>query len=221
MNIIIVGGGKKVHFLTKSFFSKGHDVTVINDNPEFCKKLSRRYGGKIVNGDGTRPYILEDAGTSATDVVIALTPKDQDNLVVCQLASKIFGVRKTFAVVNDPKNIEIFKKLGVDTIISTANIISSLIEQKVFVDQITNLIPLEEGKVAVMELEIEKDYPVVNKTLVDINIPSQAIVGCIIREGTPIIPDGNTKIVPKDKLIILSLPSVQSKVLETVVGRLA
>ncbi|MFO7929087.1 MAG: TrkA family potassium uptake protein, partial [Candidatus Humimicrobiaceae bacterium] len=125
MNIIIVGGGKKIHFLTKSFISKGHNVTVINDDREFCRKLAKRYSAKIVNGNGTKPYILEDAEVTAADLVITLTPKDQDNLVICQLASKLFGVEKTLALVNDPENIEVFDKLGVDTTISTPGIISS------------------------------------------------------------------------------------------------
>lgn len=219
MNIIVVGGGKKVRFLAKSFFSKGYDVTVINNDAEFCKELARKYNIKIVNGDGTKSYILKDAGAASSDVVIALTPKDQDNLVICQLSSMVFGVAKTFSVVNDPRNIEIFKKLGVNTIISTASMISSLIEQKVFVDQITNLIPLEEGKVAVMELEVERDYPIANKSLKNADIPDKAIIGCIIREGSPIIPKGETMMQPQDKLIVLSLPSVQSEVLAAITGR--
>ncbi len=220
MNIIIVGGGKKIHFLSKSFISKGHNVTVINDDKQFCDKLAKRYKAKIVNGDGTKPYILEDAEITAADLVIALTPKDQDNLVICQLALKLFGVKKTLALVNDPGNIEVFDKLGVDTTISTPGIISSLIEQKVFVDQITNLIPLEEGKVAVVELEIHKDYPVVEKNLKTINIPDQAIISCIVRKGNPIIPGGGTVIKPEDKVIILTLPEIQSEVLKVLTGRL-
>ncbi len=219
MNIIMVGGGKKILFLTKSFISKGYNVTVINNDKQFCNKLAKRYNAKIVNGDGTKLYILEDAGIAATDMVLALTPKDQDNLVTCQLASKLFGVKKTLALVNDPRNVEVFDKLGVNTTISTSGIISSLIEQKVFVDQITNLIPLEEGKVAVIELEIHEDYPVVNKSLKEIDIPPQAIISCIVRNGNPIIPGGETKIISKDKVVILTLPEIQSEVLKAIAGR--
>jgi len=173
----------------------------------------------IVYGDATKPYVLEDAEAAYAHMVIALTPKDPDNLVICQIAEKMFKVKKTFAIVNDPKNIEVFKKLGVDTVISTANIISSLIEQKISVDDITNLIPIEEGKVAIMEIEISSENGIVGKTLAEIDIPHDSVVGCIIRKETAVIPRGNTRIYENDKLIILSLPKVQSEVLRAIRGR--
>jgi trk system potassium uptake protein len=95
MKIIIVGGGMKVHFLAKSFISKGYDITIINDDIEYCKKLSRTHRANVVNGDGSLPEILEDAGIEYTDAVIASTPDDPTNLVICQLASKLYEVPKT------------------------------------------------------------------------------------------------------------------------------
>lgn len=219
MNIIIVGDGKEVHFLTKSFISKGYNVTIVNENADYCKKLARMHRATIVHGDGTKPYILEDAGAAYSQMVIALTPKDPDNLIICQIAERMFRVEKTFAIVNDPQNIEIFKNLGVDTVISTTDIISSLIEQKVSVDDITNLIPIEEGKITIMKMEMNKDLPVLNKSLRDINFPEGSIVGCIIRNEIAIIPRGDTVILKNDKLIILSLPSVQSDILKIIRGK--
>lgn len=220
MNIIIVGGGKEVYFLTKSFISKGYKVTIINKDKEYSKKLARMHKATVVHGDGTKPYILEDAGAAYSEMVIALTPNDPDNLVICQIAEKMFKVNKTFAIVNDPKNIEVFKSLGVDTVISTANIISSLIEQRVAVDDITNLMPIEEGKVAIMEVEIKDEFEIKNKFLRNVDISKDAVIGCIIRDGHAVIPRGDTKITVNDKLIILSLPKVQSNVLESIRGRI-
>lgn len=220
MKIIIVGGGNNVYFLTKVFISKGYDVTIINSDKEECIKLARIYNIVTVHGDATKPYILEDAGASYTDLVISLTGKDQNNLVICQISEKIFKVKKTFAVVNDPNNVEIFKKLGVDTVISTTDIISSLIEQKISIEDIINLIPIEEGKVINLEIEILENSPVIDKKLKDISMPEDSIVGCIIRDKNPVIPNGNTTIFLHDKLIVLCLPRVQSKVMERITGRI-
>jgi trk system potassium uptake protein TrkA len=220
MNIIIVGGGKVAHFLTKSFLSKGYNVSIINNDKEYCKKLARLHSkSTIVCGDGTRPYILEDAGINYCDIVIGLTKNDPDNLVVCQIAEKIYNVKKTFAMVSDPRNIGIFKKLGVDTVISTANIISSLIEQKLSSDDIVNLLPIEEGKVAMMEIEVHEGYPIIEKKFMDIQFPNDSIVGCIFRNGNVVIPRGDTTIEQDDKLIVLSTPRVQSDVLKVVRGK--
>jgi trk system potassium uptake protein TrkA len=212
MNIIIVGGGKKIHFLTKSFISKGYNVTIVNDDYEYCKKLDKMHDANIVYGDGTKPYILEDA-------VIALTPKDPDNLVICQIAERMYFVKKTFSIVNDPENIEIFKKLGIDTVISTSDIISALIEQRVTIDDINNLVPIEEGKISIMEVEVNSDNPVTGQLLSEVKLPEDSIVGCIIRGSSAVIPRGNTKILEDDKLIILSLPEIQSEVLKVIRGK--
>jgi len=220
MNIIIVGGGKEIHFLTKAFISKGYNVTIINNNMEDSKNLAKMHEKAIVvNGDGTKPYVLEDAGAAYSHMIIALTPKDPDNLVICQIAQKMFKLKKTFAIVNDPKNVKIFEKLGVDTVISTASIISSLIEQRVSVDDITNLMPIEAGKVAMMEVEVRGEFPILDNKLKDINLPKDAIISCILRGNEAVIPRGDTIIYEGDKLVILSLPKVQSETLKAIRGR--
>ncbi|MDY2799712.1 MAG: NAD-binding protein, partial [Fusobacterium mortiferum] len=112
MNIIIVGEGKEVHFLIKSFISKGHHVTLIINNKEICRRFSKEHEEiEVVYGDATKPTILEDAGAVYANIVIALTQHDPDNLIICQMAKELYGVARTFAIVNDPKNVEIFKKL--------------------------------------------------------------------------------------------------------------
>jgi trk system potassium uptake protein len=218
MNIIIVGGGMKVHFLTKSFLAKGYDITIINDDIEYCKKLSRKHHAKVVYGDGSLPTILEDAGIEFSDAVIAVTPYDPVNLVICQLAHKVYEVPKSLAVVNDPNNIAIFKKLGVETVISTAEIISSLIEQRVLIDDIIDLIPIEGGKVSIMELEMHPEYPAVGKRMQELNFPEDAIVSCIMRNGNVVIPFGKTCIHANDRLIILFSPPVRSNVFKALSG---
>ncbi|MFP4457636.1 MAG: potassium channel family protein [Clostridia bacterium] len=219
MNIIIVGGGKKIHFLIKSFVSKGHKVTIINNELDVCKQLSRMHNVPVIYGDGSLPRYLEEAGAAYSEVVIALTSKDPDNLVVCQVAQRMFKIEKTFAIVNDPDNIKTFKDLGVDTVISTADIISSLIEQRVSIDEITNIIPIEAGKIAIMEIEINSDSPVVGKRMRELNLPQESVVGCIFRKEDAVIPRGETDIRLNDKLLVLALPEVQSEVLEVIRGR--
>lgn len=91
MKILIVGGWKKADFLTKSLLEKKHQVVIIHDDHSYCQFLARTYGVPVVCGDGSEPYILEEAEINGYDVVIALTPKDEDNLVICQLAKKQFN----------------------------------------------------------------------------------------------------------------------------------
>lgn len=221
MQIILVGGGKEIHYLTKSFIDKGNKVTIVNNNKEYCRELARQHAAAmIVHGDGTKPFILKDAGADYANMLIALTQKDQDNLVICQIAQKRFKVKKTAAVVNNPENIKTFKKLGIDIVISTTNIISSIIEQRIALEDITNIVPIEEGDVSIIEVEVGEGYPVVGKMLSQIDIPKDSLIGCIVRDKKSLIPRGDTVIHKNDKLVLITLTEAQSDVLKIVRGRI-
>ncbi|AKC62356.1 TrkA family potassium uptake protein [Clostridium sporogenes] len=218
MNMLIVGGWKKVDFLLNSLISKKHKVTVIHDDYDYCKNLSYKHEAIIICGDGSKPYILEEAKIDNADIIIAMTPKDSDNLVICQLAKKVYGVKKTFATVANPKNVEVFKKLGVDTVVSATYTIANIIEQIVTIEEVSNYIPLENGKIVLMELVVKSEYPICNKYITEIKFPEKAIIGIIVRGENSIVPKGNTKILKDDKLIVLSPPDIQKDVIKLVVG---
>lgn len=219
MKILIVGGWKKADFLTKSLIEKNHKITIIHDNYDYCKFLSRTYNVPVLCGDGSEPAMLEEANIKGFDVVIALTPKDENNLVICQLSKKLFEVKKTFAIVGNPKNVELFKKLGIDTVISATYVATNIIEQMAMVEEISNYIPLVHGQVGLMELHVKENYNIINRIILDINFPKEAIIVCIIRGLNTIIPKGNTKILAGDKLIILSPPQLQSDVIKFISER--
>lgn len=219
MTIFIIGGDKEVYYLAKSFISKGYDVTVINQSEEFCKKISRTLKLTAVVGDGSKRYMLEESGIAYADMVIALRDNDPDNLVICQIANKIYGIERTFAIVNDPENIEIFKKLGVHTVISTTYIISSLIEQSASTQDIENLMPIGKGQIALMEVDVDENNPNIGKAIKEIVFPKDAIISCILRGDGALIPNGDTVILTNDRLVIMSLPKIQSEILVTIRGK--
>ena len=110
MKVLVVGGGKLAYFLVRTLISKGAHVTIINRELHECKSLARKLKATIVHGDGSDPQILEEAGASNVDTLFAITPNDEDNLVICQLADIQFHVQRRLALVNDPDNEEIFQK---------------------------------------------------------------------------------------------------------------
>lgn len=219
MRILLVGGHQKANFLTKSLKAKGHDVTIINEDYEWCKMLSNTHEVKCVYGNETKPFILADAGASHMDMVIALTNKDASNLVICQLAKKQFNVKNTLAVVNNPKNVKIFKELGVNKCVSAIQMLSVVIEQEAVVENLKSYLPMENGKVLICEIELDQNSPILNKKLSEIHFPKNSIVGCIIRREQTIIPRGNTKIELGDKVIVLSSPEEFEKITVLLAGR--
>lgn len=217
MNILLVGGGKLAYFLSRTLLSKGHAVTLINRDPEECTWLARHLRATVVHGDGSDPAALEDAGADAADALLAVTPQDEDNLVTCQLAAARFGIAQTLALVNDPEHEEVFHKLGV-TAVSTTRILTSLIEQRVSFDEVTNLIPLGEGKANVSEIVVDDGSPVVGTALSDLELPEDSLIAFILRRGEPVVPRGGTVLEARDRLVVITLPENHGATLTALTG---
>lgn len=92
--ILLVGGFNKTNALANSLISKGYSVTIINENYMNCMKLAENNNLKVIHGDGTKPYVLQDAEAYDNQIAIALTQYDEQNLVICQLCKKKFGIKK-------------------------------------------------------------------------------------------------------------------------------
>jgi trk system potassium uptake protein len=217
MRVLIVGGGRTVYFLARSFLAKGHAVTVINRDPEECARLAGRLNITVVQGDGSDPTILEEAGAHGADAALAATPNGEDNLAICQLAGLQFGVPRTVALVNDPDNEEVFRKLGVKAF-ATTRMVASLIEQHAALDEITNLVPVGEGKVNITEVALKPDAPVIGRTLRDLDFPDGALIAVILRGEEAIVPRGSTDVRAGDRLVLVTLPDNHGKVLRIVTG---
>jgi trk/ktr system potassium uptake protein len=218
MNTLIVGGGKLVYFLCRTFLSKGYRVTIVNRNRVECTWLARRLKATVVYGDGSDPQVLEEAQADGAEAVLAVTPNDEDNLMICQLAHLQFTVPHTLALVNDPDNEEVFRKLGVTTAVSTTRLLSSLIEQRAAFEDITGLVSLAGGKVNVTEIVLRQGAPVVGQALADIGLPPDSLIAGILREEQPIIPRGVTTLRAGDHLIVITLPANHGRVLKLLTG---
>ena len=210
MKIIVVGGETLAYHFAKMVQTKGYKVVVINKNLEFCQQLSKKLRTLVIHGDGSKRYVLEQAEPLPEDIVVTLTPKDQDNLVISLLARESFKVRKVVSLVNDPNNREIFEAFGIDCISPTAT-------RYTFAEQIKSYFPISRD-LSIIEIPIEENHPVVSKQLKDIPMPHDSIVGSIVRNDEIIIPRGDTVVKAGDRLIILCNTGVQSEVLKVITG---
>jgi trk system potassium uptake protein len=217
MKVLIIGGGKTLYFLSRNFASRGYQVVIVNRNREKCVQLARELTATVVCGDGSDAGILLEAGAMGADAVLAITPNDQDNLVICQLAALKYGVPRTVALANDPDNAEVFEKLGVSGF-STTHIVGNLIEQRASLEQITNLLPVGEGRVNVTEIVLDDDSPVVGKFLKDIDLPENALVAVVIRDNRPIVPRGANDLLAGDRVVLITLPENHGPVLKALTG---
>jgi len=219
MYIIVAGGGKLGYYLIKTLLSYKHKVVVIESKVELCEKLANELNIPAFNGNATDLDILTQVEAEKADTFIAVTGKDEDNLIACQLAKRNFGVKRTIARVNNPKNIEVFQKLGVDFAVSSTSIIADLIEQEVDYTGMKTLMKLRSGKLVLSEITINENSPVVNKSLKDIKIPKDCIIISLIRDEEVIIPNGFTVVRDKDYIITVSSKEDQEELKEFFLGK--
>jgi trk/ktr system potassium uptake protein len=204
MYIILVGGGKVGYYLTKTLINEGYEVFLIEKNPIKCHTYSERFGSVIMQGDGAEAATLAAAGAARADVVIAVTGEDEDNLVICQMAKEKFHVGRTIARVNNPKNEELFRRLGIDVTVSQTNVILSLIEQQIPDLPFVHLMSLRHADLAIVEARVAEHSPILDQPIERIQLPPEVIVTAILRKGGLIIPTGQTVIRAGDELICVT-----------------
>jgi trk system potassium uptake protein len=131
MNILVIGNDLKTEFLTKSLLSANHHVTLVSNDLAFCTMVADLTDQTTILGDASQPDTLASAGIEKCDILIAMSEKDADNLAICDLAKKKFGVRRTIATVENPINCNVFRRLGIDSVVCSAEVCSNSIASAV------------------------------------------------------------------------------------------
>lgn len=217
--ILLIGGRNKASALASSLLSQGYHVIVVNDSREDCMKLAEMKGLTVYYGDGTKPYVLDEAGAGSCRIAIALTSKDEDNLVACQICKRNFDVQKTVSLVSDPKKTEFFHQMGVDSVVCAISAVTNIIQQQAFVDDLVNIIPVGLGMVQILEVHIPGGAVVAGKKLWEIDLPKEVVVGCILRNDTALIPRGDTRINEGDTLVLIARNSQERMAIEVLTER--
>lgn len=217
--VLLIGGFHKTKALTQSLLQKGYHVTIVNDNYNDCLTLAENEAITVIHGDGTKPFVLEDAGAYQAEIAIALTQRDDDNLIICELCKKKFEVKKTVSLVNDPKKTEFFYKMGIDSVVCAINAITSIIEQQAFLDEMATLIPIGAGNISIVKVMIPQSAPVVEKKVWEIDLPQEVIIGCILRGEQSMIPRGETRLLAGDIIVLISSKEKQLIAIEQLTGR--
>src|SRR5918911_266645 len=159
MYIIVGGGGQVGYYLARELIAQDHEVLVIEKDGRRANFITNELGNVVHRGDACEASTLADVGTARADVVCAVTGDDEDNLVICQMAKKRFSVGRTIARINNPKNEEIFRKLGIDVTVSTTEVILSVIEQEIPTETIVPLLRLRHADVEVVEAILAPGAP--------------------------------------------------------------
>ena len=217
MFVLVVGGGKVGYYLTKELIESGHEVVLMEKERVRAAQIVDELGSIVVAQDGCEGKYLAEAGANRADIVAAVTGDDEDNLVICQMAKHHFDVPKTIARVNNPKNEELFRHLGVDEIISPTRMALGSIEQDIPVHELLHLAALD-NELEIIEAQLQADSPAVGRTPGELDIPEACSLSAVVRNGAviPLTPD--TVLQEGDKVIAIGRADCERLLHEQLIG---
>lgn len=208
MYIVIVGGGKVGSYLASVLLSSGNEVAVIEQGHTASTTLSMTLNGQflVIEGDGCDSRYQEDAGVRQADVFVGATGQDDTNLVACQIAQRVFDVPRTIARVNSPKNLRIFRELGIECVSSTT-LIANLIEEEALLGSVSVVSSLTHGNVVLSEFTIGrmKHHPEDEGIAVgDIEMPENALIVAVAYEDDAQVAHDDLMLYPGDQVIVVA-----------------
>lgn len=204
MYIIVIGGGKVGYYLAKELIDEGHEVLIIEKDKGRAARIAEELGSVVMRGDGCEAAILMQAGIARSDVVIAVTGDDEDNLVATQVAKARFNVPRAIARINNPKNENIFRILGVDATVSHTDIILAQIEERIPAHPLLHLMRQRDSGLEIVEATLNEHSPVVGRKIKNLPLPPETKLLVIIRGRETIIPVGETVPEVGDEVVALT-----------------
>lgn len=208
MYIVIAGGGMVGSYLAQVLLRSGHEVAVIEDNLKASDYLSVMLEGNylVIHGDGCDSRFQEDAGIRGADVFVATTGKDDNNLVACEIALRVFHVPRVVARVNNPKNLRIFQEVGIECVSSTT-LIANLIEEEALLGSVSVASSLTHGNVALSEVVVPRMRHYSNDVGIDIDsipMPDKSLIVAVATKEDVQVASDNITLYPGDKAIVVA-----------------
>src|SRR3954468_6824841 len=219
MYIVVVGGGKVGYYLAKELLDAGHELVILEKNGARARQIADELGSIVLNRDGCEGKHLAEAGANRASIVAAVTGDDEDNLVICQMAKHHFDVPRTIARVNNPKNEQLFRHLGVDEIISPPRLILASIEQDIPVHELLHLAALGVGELEIIEARLQPGSPAVGKLATELEVPQGCSLFGVIRNGMPTPLRADTVLAEGDKVIAIGRPDCEAELRGQLIGQ--
>ena len=200
MKVIIVGCGRVGAYTAASLARLGHDIVVIDKNPNAFRLLPHGFSGRTVVGYAFERHILEEAGITESDALVAATSGDNTNAVAARIAKEVYRVPDVVSRIYDPQRAEIYRRHGIQTFAPTAWSAGKIIEFLTS-GNLEREITFGNGEIEMIAAFVPTHL--VGKTISDLRVPGEIRVALIVRMGRGMLPVSGTKFEVDDQVHVL------------------
>lgn len=201
MRIIIIGGGIVGHSLAEYLLNEKHQISLVEIDPNLCQSISEKLDMQVFNGSGSSPSVLKEAGIADANMILAVTPNNEVNMVACSIAAQ-YNVNRRIARLRGQEFAEASKlidleKIGITSVIHPEKVLVDHIIQFVETPHAVQSANFESGQILMRGYKVTDNMPIAGKTPKEIReaiAPDVVLFSAIVRSGVGMIPDGETRI---------------------------
>lgn len=209
-DVLIVGGGRMTYYLLTLLQKSKISATVIEPNKARCRALAEQFDCTIIHEDGTKQAVLHEEGVANTDAFIALSDEDEENAIV-SLYAKSQNTNKIITLIKNMQYVDLFKGVGLDSIVSpkysTSNEIVRYVRSLAMTKdiQIESLHKLMDNRFEALEIMINDHVEgVTGIPLKQLKIRHDILIATIVHKDKIITPSGNDKMEKGDTVILIT-----------------
>ncbi|MDC9590983.1 Trk system potassium transporter TrkA [Xenorhabdus sp. XENO-10] len=213
MKIIILGAGQVGRTLAENLVDENNDITVVDTDTDRLRQLQDKFDLRVVNGHGSHPRILREAGAEDADMLVAITNSDETNIVACQIAYSIFNTPNRIARIRSPEYIRESEKLfhpddiPIDYLISPEQLVTDYIYKLIQYPGALQVVNFAEGRVSIVAVKAYYGGSLVGNALSSLREHMPHInskVAAIFRQDRPIRPQSSTIIEAGDEVFFVA-----------------
>lgn len=220
MKIVILGAGRVGSSLAKNLSSSDYEIVIIDSEKTVLQELGDKYDLMTVEGYASHPKTLKKSGINEESIVIAVTSNDEVNIVACQIAKKIFNVKKTICRFSDSSyldNLSTFGENTLDVAINPENEVTNHLKELIVHPGAEQIEEFAAGKIKLVSVKAKKKGKLVGRELKGIreDMPDiDSFIPSIYRKNKPFIPNGNTVIKENDEVYFISSSENINKIVD-------
>ncbi|CAQ86268.1 MULTISPECIES: Trk system potassium transporter TrkA [Photorhabdus] len=213
MKIIILGAGQVGGTLAENLVGENNDITIVDTDPNRLHQLQDKFDLRVVNGHGSHPRVLREAGAEDADMLVAVTNSDETNMIACQIAYSLFNTPNKVARIRAAEYIREAEKLflpddiPIDYLISPEQLVIDYIYKLIQYPGALQVVNFAEGRVSIVAVKAYYGGSLVGNALSSLREHMPHIdtrVAAIFRQDRPIRPQGSTIIEAGDEVFFVA-----------------